>query len=175
MSKTDCHLLRQKVCQRISVIKKKTLVFFKRELKCQFSGITEILWRIYWRNNWRSIFDIVNDSSFWAQIMHGRDGVLLVQKSMDTSQYFQNTMIFLSLKSHNCDISKLWWWKIEIINPFGYICRAKMKTIITIWHYYYFLCYNYLKSNMKQFWGPFWWMIHKNYDHYTFWQYLTLS
>ena len=39
--------------------------------------------------------------------MHGRDGVLLVQKSMDTSQYFQSTMIFLSLKSHNCDISKI--------------------------------------------------------------------
>ena len=110
MSKTDCHLLRQKVCQRISVIKKKTLVFFKRELKCQFSGITEILWRIFWRNNWRSIFDIVNDSSFWAQIMHGRDGVLLVQKSMDTSQYFQSTMIFLSLKWYfyqNC--SDLLW------------------------------------------------------------------
>ena len=47
MSKTDCHLLRQKVRQRISVMKTNTGVFvvFKtnRELKRQFSGITEIL------------------------------------------------------------------------------------------------------------------------------------
>ena len=47
MSKTDCHFLRQKVCQRISVMKKTTGVFVvfktKGELKCQFSGITEIL------------------------------------------------------------------------------------------------------------------------------------
>ena len=47
MSKTDPHFLRQKVCQRISVMKTNTggFVVFKtkRELKCQFSGITEIL------------------------------------------------------------------------------------------------------------------------------------
>ena len=47
MSKTDRHLLHQKVCQRISVMKTNTAVFVvfktKRELKCQFSGITEIL------------------------------------------------------------------------------------------------------------------------------------
>ena len=46
MSKTDCHLLRQKVRQRISVMKTKTGVSVfktKRESKCQFSGITEIL------------------------------------------------------------------------------------------------------------------------------------
>ena len=54
MSKTDRHLLRQKVRQRISVMKTNTAVFVvfktKRELKCQFSGnmsvfvfITEIL------------------------------------------------------------------------------------------------------------------------------------
>ena len=46
-SKTDRHLLRQKVRQRISVMKTNTGVFVvfkaKRELKCQFSGITEIL------------------------------------------------------------------------------------------------------------------------------------
>ena len=52
--KTDRHLLRQKVRQRISVMKTNTAVFVffktKRELKCQFSGnmsvfvfITEIL------------------------------------------------------------------------------------------------------------------------------------
>ena len=43
----DRQLIRQKVCQRISVMKTKTDVFVvvktKRELKCQFSGITEIL------------------------------------------------------------------------------------------------------------------------------------
>ena len=55
MSKMDCHLLRQKVRQRISVMKTNTCAFFflnliafvvyktKRESKCQFSGITEIL------------------------------------------------------------------------------------------------------------------------------------
>ena len=39
--------LRQKICQRISVMKTNNGVFVvfktKRELKCQFSGITEIL------------------------------------------------------------------------------------------------------------------------------------
>ena len=43
----DRHLLHQKVSQRISVMKKNAGVFAvfktKRELKCQFSGITEIL------------------------------------------------------------------------------------------------------------------------------------
>ena len=41
MSKTDRHLLRQKVCQRISVMKTNNgvfVVFTKRKLKCQFSG-----------------------------------------------------------------------------------------------------------------------------------------
>ena len=46
-SKTDCQLLRQKVRQRISVMKTNTDVFVafktKHESKCQFSGITEIL------------------------------------------------------------------------------------------------------------------------------------
>ena len=47
MSKMDRQLLRQKVRQRISVMKTEigVLVVFKTksELKCQFSGITEIL------------------------------------------------------------------------------------------------------------------------------------
>ena len=47
MSKADHHLLRQKVRQRISIMKTKTGAFVvfktKRELKCQFSGITEII------------------------------------------------------------------------------------------------------------------------------------
>ena len=47
MSKTDRHLLRQKALQRISEMKTNTgvsVVFkTKRELKCQFSAITEIL------------------------------------------------------------------------------------------------------------------------------------
>ena len=47
MSKTDRQLLHQKVHQRISVMKTNTGVFVvfktKRELGCQFSGITEIL------------------------------------------------------------------------------------------------------------------------------------
>ena len=50
-SKTDHHLLHQKVCQRISVMKTNTGVFVvyktKRELKCQFSGVTKILGRSF--------------------------------------------------------------------------------------------------------------------------------
>ena len=46
-SKTDRQLLRQKVRQRISVMKTNTSVFVvfktKYELKCQFTGLTEIL------------------------------------------------------------------------------------------------------------------------------------
>ena len=46
-SQTDRQFLRQKVRQRISVTKTNTGVFVgfktKCELKCQFSGITEIL------------------------------------------------------------------------------------------------------------------------------------
>ena len=45
--KTDRHLLRQKVHKKISLMKTNTGAFVvlktKRELKCQFSGITEIL------------------------------------------------------------------------------------------------------------------------------------
>jgi hypothetical protein len=47
MLKTDRHLLRQNVRQRMSVMKINTGAFVvfktKRELKCQFSRITEIL------------------------------------------------------------------------------------------------------------------------------------
>ena len=41
-------------------------VFFKtkRESKWQFYGITEILRRTFWQNKWRSIYDIVKDSSY---------------------------------------------------------------------------------------------------------------
>ena len=46
-SKTDHHLLRQKLRQRISVMETNTAVFVvfktKRELKCQFSASTEII------------------------------------------------------------------------------------------------------------------------------------
>ena len=74
------HLLRKKVCQSISVMKTNTAVIVvfktKRELKCQFSGnmsafvfITEILWRTFWRNKWRSVFVVVKDSSYWNLLM----------------------------------------------------------------------------------------------------------
>ena len=69
-SKTDRHLLRQKVCQRISVMKTNTGVFVvfktKHESKCHCSGnisvfvfITKILWKTFWRYKWRSVFDVV--------------------------------------------------------------------------------------------------------------------
>ena len=72
----DCQLLRKKVRKRISVMKTNTLCFqrigilihvlSRRQQKHQclvFVFITEILWRTFWRNKWRSIFDVVKDSS----------------------------------------------------------------------------------------------------------------
>ena len=60
-SKRDRKLICQKVCQRISVMKTNIGVFVvfktKCESKCQFFGITEILWRTFWHNNRRSVFD----------------------------------------------------------------------------------------------------------------------
>ena len=54
MSKTDCQLLRQKVCQRISVMKTNAGVFVvfktKCELKCQFSGNIECVYSMYPKN-----------------------------------------------------------------------------------------------------------------------------
>ena len=62
-SKTDHQLLCLKVRQKISLMKTNTGVFVvlkkMRELKCQFSGITEILWWTFWSNNWRFVFDVV--------------------------------------------------------------------------------------------------------------------
>ena len=59
MSKMDRQLLRQKVSQRISVMKTNTAVFVdfktKCELKCEFSGITEILCKL---------FVVTNDNPF---------------------------------------------------------------------------------------------------------------
>ena len=50
-SKADCQLLRQKVRQRISVMKTNNSVFVvfktKHELKCQFSGNTSPLLRYF--------------------------------------------------------------------------------------------------------------------------------
>ena len=75
-SKTDHHLLLQKVSQRISVKKTNTGVFVvfktKCELKCQSSGITEILWQTFWCK-WRSVFDVVKDSvHIWTVILNSK-------------------------------------------------------------------------------------------------------
>ena len=63
MSKTDCQLLCQKVCQRISVMKTNTGVFvffkIKSELKCQFSGNTSPLLRFFYE-----LFDVIFDDPF---------------------------------------------------------------------------------------------------------------
>ena len=64
-NKADHHLLRKKVCQRISVMKTNTASFVvfmtKHKLKCQLSGITEILWQTFWHNKWQFVFDVVKD------------------------------------------------------------------------------------------------------------------
>ena len=77
-SKMDRHLLWQKVHQKISVIKTNTFDdieknssfwhfnsrFVLKTTKTQvFVMITEIFWWTFWRNKWRSIFDVVKDSS----------------------------------------------------------------------------------------------------------------
>ena len=63
-SKTDRHLLRQKACQRISVVipenRNFNSLFVLTTAKTPvFVFITEILWQTVWRNNWRSVSDIV--------------------------------------------------------------------------------------------------------------------
>ena len=69
-SKTDCQLLRQKVRQRNLSNEKNTLCFQRigilihilswrqQKQQCLFF-ITDILWRTFWCNKWRSVFDVV--------------------------------------------------------------------------------------------------------------------
>jgi hypothetical protein len=87
--KTDRQLLRQKVCQRISVMKTINGVFVvfktKHELKCQFSGNTSPLLRFFdelfdvvkilcYKNNNKRYYYLfyeallkLNDSDLWLQ------------------------------------------------------------------------------------------------------------
>ena len=78
ISKTDRHLLRKKVRQRISVMKTNTL-YVSRELAFQFTVCLEdnkntgvlgfSLLRFFdefWRNKWHSIFDVVKRLHFWT-------------------------------------------------------------------------------------------------------------
>ena len=71
MSKMDCQLLHQKVCQRISVIPENWNFSSRFVLKTTktpvFAFTTEILWRTFLRNKWQSIFDVVKDFSFCLQ------------------------------------------------------------------------------------------------------------
>ena len=64
-SKMDCHLLRQRVRQRISVIPENWHFNSRLVLKTTktpvFVFITEILWQTFWRNKWRSVFDVVKN------------------------------------------------------------------------------------------------------------------
>ena len=67
MSKTDRQLLRQKVRQRISVLKTNTGVFVvfktKWELKCQFSGnIRVCLFSL--QRFFDELFDVIIDDAF---------------------------------------------------------------------------------------------------------------
>ena len=61
--KSGVFLQRQK--QIVSYcVKKFVVIMIKREFKCQFFRnicvfITEILWRIFWLNNWQSVFNVV--------------------------------------------------------------------------------------------------------------------
>ena len=63
MSKTDRQLLRQRVRQRISVMKTNNVVFVvfktKHELKCQFSGNTSPLLRFF-----DKLFDVIIEDPF---------------------------------------------------------------------------------------------------------------
>ena len=74
MSKTDCQLLRQKVHQRILVMKTSTgiLVVFKtkRQLKCQFSGNIVCLFSL--TRFFYKLFDVIIDNPFFnvVNILH---------------------------------------------------------------------------------------------------------
>ena len=57
MSKSDCQLLYQNFCQRISVIPENC--HFDSRFVLRQQKHHEILWRTFWRNNWWSIFDFV--------------------------------------------------------------------------------------------------------------------
>jgi hypothetical protein len=79
----------------------------KRELKCQFSGITEILWRTFWRNKWRSVFDVVKDSSyiiqllFWPEKFDGFRIPLQFFKNSNAIWFFKQNFRCESLKIPN--------------------------------------------------------------------------
>ena len=59
----DCHLLRQKVHQWISIIPENwhfnSCFFSKTAITAVFVFVTEILWRTFWLDKWRSVFDVV--------------------------------------------------------------------------------------------------------------------
>ena len=78
-------IITSKVCQIISGMKTKTLEFsvkwyFKNSSFWHFNScfvlkttktqvfvlITEIFWQTFWRNNWRSIIDVVERLCFWV-------------------------------------------------------------------------------------------------------------
>ena len=71
----DRQLLRQKVRQKISVIKTNTLFFNVFNTKWTifvsssqlFVLITDIFWRTFWRNNWKSIIDVVERLCHYIQ------------------------------------------------------------------------------------------------------------
>ena len=76
-SKKDCYLLRQKVCQSISLMKTKTIYISResigilihvlswRQHQCTvFVFITEILGQTFWCNKWRSVFDVIKRLHF---------------------------------------------------------------------------------------------------------------
>ena len=61
--KNGSSIITSKSLSNISVMKTNNVVFVvyktKHQLKCQFSGNTSPLLRFFWRNIWRSVFDVV--------------------------------------------------------------------------------------------------------------------
>ena len=79
-SKTDHHLLRQKVCQGISVMKTNTcfqrigilihVLSWRQQKTPVFLFITEILWGTCWRNKWQFVFDVVKNLRYSIKPIH---------------------------------------------------------------------------------------------------------
>ena len=114
-SKMDCHLLRQKLRQRISVNCCFLVFNTKREVRNQFSGNLSVfvfIIEIFWQYKWQFIFDGVKNSS-WSN-----------------SIYFlnSNNMFLWIVFIH---FVKIWWYLRNKFNP---KCEKQASNVFNFSH-----------------------------------------
>ena len=130
MSKMNHHLLCQKVCKRISVMKTKhtmfsenwhfSLRFVLMTTKTPvFYFITEILCQTFWRNKWRSIFDVVKNLCLCDFICNSCSSSVTIFKDkyfsfMNLQVFclvlsFLVSLFFKSLRDHSSITSSCFW------------------------------------------------------------------